>query len=97
VYTFDFALILASEFAGDLTSRAHDFDRDPRRSFREASRTEWQHLAECALRGLPSECTFHDGRGALEIVLAAVDSVRSGHPLDINRHGRAHEGGRSPG
>lgn len=109
-YRFDgFELTPASMFAGDLAHRARTLLRTVPAmpgmiatairggSFLEAYRTQWRHFAQSVLRRAPAECTFDDGRRALELVLAAIDSIRSGRPVDVNRTRRAHEGGRPPG
>lgn len=108
-YRFDgFALTPASMFAGDLARRARTLLGTVKAmpgtiatairggSFLEAYRVEWQHFAESVLRGTPAGCTFDDGRRALEVVLAAIDSIRSGHPISVSQHRQPHEGGESP-
>lgn len=97
-YRFDgFELTRSSTSPGDLTSRARALARTvqalpgaltTRRhggTFLEAYRTEWQHFAAQAVRGVPAGCTFDDGRRALELVLAALDSIRSGRPVNVGR------------
>jgi predicted dehydrogenase len=92
-----FALAPASTFPGDLTSRVRGLLRNVRAApdtiasalrggaFLESYRTEWQHFAEAALTGMPAEITFDDGRRALEIVLAAVESIRTRRPVDVTQ------------
>jgi len=98
-----FALVPASTFPGDLTSRVRGLLRSVRAApgtiasalrggaFRESYRSEWQHFAEAALTGMPAESTFDDGRRAIEIVLAAVDSIRTRRPVDVTRRRRPPE------
>ena len=66
-------------------------------SFLQSYRDEWQHFAGCVLHGIPPGSTFDDGRRALELVLAAIDSARSGHPVDVGRLRRTDERAESPG
>jgi myo-inositol 2-dehydrogenase / D-chiro-inositol 1-dehydrogenase len=109
-YRFDgFDLTPASMFAGDLSRRARTLLRTIQAlpgmiatatrggSFLEAYRAQWQHFAESALHGAPAECTFDDGRQALEFILAAIDSIRSGRPTVVNRTCRLKEAGSFPG
>lgn len=109
-YRFDgFELTPASAFAGDLSRRARALFRMIQAmpgmivastrggSFLDAYRAEWQHFAESALQAAPAECTFDDGRRALELILAAIDSIRIGRPVDVTRAGRLHESSLSPG
>jgi len=103
-YRFDgFELGPAATFPGDLTSRARGLLRTVRAlpgmissvrqggSFLQSYRDEWQHFTGCVLRGIPPDSTFDDGRRALELVLAAIDSARSGHPVDVSRLRRPDE------
>jgi predicted dehydrogenase len=41
-------------------------------------RRQWQHFADCILRDQSPESTFVDGRCAVEIALAAIESASSG-------------------
>lgn len=43
-------------------------------------REQWRHFARAARDGAPAECTPEDGRRALRIALAAVESALSGRP-----------------
>jgi predicted dehydrogenase len=108
LYRFDgFELTPASMFVGSLAHRARGLLRTVEvmpsmiattmrgGSFLEAYRVEWQHFAECALRGAPAECTFDDGRRALELVIAAIDSIRTESPTDLTRRHRRHEASES--
>lgn len=52
-------------------------------------KAEWRHFADCVRRDQPVGCTVEDGRRALEVVLAAVASAASGHPVRIGEAPRA--------
>jgi predicted dehydrogenase len=52
-------------------------------------RAEWEHFINAIQRGLPIESTLEDGKAALEIVLAAVDSLALGRPARLAQPGRA--------
>jgi len=41
----------------------------------------WEHFVECIRHGTPSECTPEDGRRAVQIALAAVESARTGRAV----------------
>jgi myo-inositol 2-dehydrogenase / D-chiro-inositol 1-dehydrogenase len=98
-----FALASASSFPGDLGSRVRDMLQTVGAApdmiasafrggaFRESYRSEWRHFAEAAIAGVPAESTFDDGRRALEIVLAAVDSSRTRRPVPVSRRRQPHE------
>lgn len=43
----------------------------------------WQHFVDCITRDQVSECTVEDGRQAVRIALAAVNSALSGEPVRI--------------
>lgn len=51
----------------------------------ETYRAEWRHFIDCVRRGVAPESTFADGAKALAVVLAAVDSARSGRPQAVAR------------
>jgi myo-inositol 2-dehydrogenase / D-chiro-inositol 1-dehydrogenase len=61
----------------------HDTVRRNVDLFRDAYTGELAHFVECVRTGKRPECTGEDARGALEIALAAIESVRSGHPARI--------------
>jgi predicted dehydrogenase len=44
---------------------------------------EWRHFLDAIQRDAPVECTLEDGRRALQIVLAAVESASRGHPVKV--------------
>lgn len=44
---------------------------------------EWQHFAEAVRTGLPVECGIEDGRQAVAIALAAVESAATGKAITI--------------
>jgi predicted dehydrogenase len=48
----------------------------------------WSAFGRSIRSGQPPECTLEDGRKALEIALAAGESVTCGHPIDILAAGR---------
>src|SRR5262249_57010069 len=53
--------------------------------FMASYRAEWRHFLE-AVRGDASvECTLEDGRRALQVVLAAMESASSGQPVRVAR------------
>ena len=46
-------------------------------------RDQWQHFIGCILHNRPSACTFEDGRRALQVALAAVESARAGKGVEV--------------
>ena len=46
-------------------------------------RNEWQHFIECIQKDKPVGCTLEDGRRALQIALAALQSTAHGKPVSI--------------
>lgn len=46
---------------------------------------QWQHFIDCIQRDVPVECTLEDGRRALQVALAAVQSVNTGRPVKVAR------------
>ncbi|MCX7823936.1 MAG: Gfo/Idh/MocA family oxidoreductase [Verrucomicrobiae bacterium] len=46
-------------------------------------RAEWLHFRDVVRRGASSECTLDDGRRALQVVLAAAQSLNSGAPVRV--------------
>lgn len=97
-YRFDgFELAPAWSFSGDLRSRARGLLRTIRAlpgaissaprggSLLDSYRAEWQYFAGCAVNGIAAESSFDDGRRALELVLAAIESSRTGRPVDVAR------------
>ena len=45
--------------------------------------TEWRHFIDSIQHNVPLECTLEDGKRALQVVLAAVDSVSLGKPVKL--------------
>ena len=43
----------------------------------------WRHFVDCIYEDKPSECTLEDGKHALRIALAAVESASLGQPVQI--------------
>jgi myo-inositol 2-dehydrogenase/D-chiro-inositol 1-dehydrogenase len=43
----------------------------------------WRHFIDCITRDVPSECTVEDGKHALRVAIAAVESAASGQPVKI--------------
>lgn len=50
-------------------------------------RADLRSMHECILRDLPSQCTLKDGRSSLRVALAAVESARSGLPVNVRAPG----------
>lgn len=46
-------------------------------------RAEWRHFIDCIQRDTKPQCTMEDGRRALQVVLAAIESASSGKPVRI--------------
>ena len=46
-------------------------------------RNEWQHFAACIRDDLPVGCTLEDGRHAVAVARAVVQSAASGAPVSI--------------
>jgi predicted dehydrogenase len=42
---------------------------------------QWRRFADSILRGQPSAATLDDGRAAVRIAIAAVDSIAEGRPV----------------
>ncbi len=43
----------------------------------------WRHFAECAAGRAAPACTLADGRAAVEVTLAAVESIDAGRPVAL--------------
>jgi predicted dehydrogenase len=43
----------------------------------------WEHFADCVRNGATPACTLQDGRHAVQVALAALESIESGRPVDI--------------
>ena len=52
----------------------------------------WRHFADCVLNDKPSRCTLEDGRSSLRVALAAVESIRSGRPVNLRESSEAGAG-----
>jgi predicted dehydrogenase len=46
-------------------------------------RGQWQHFADCILRNSKPECTLEDGKRAVEIALAAIESASIGRVVKL--------------
>lgn len=46
-------------------------------------REQWVHFVDMVANGAPSACTLEDGRHAVQVALAAVESARSGKPVHL--------------
>jgi len=81
--------------AGDLQNRlsnmAQFFKALPQRisqgryggDYNASFRAQWQHFIECIQRDTPVECTLEDGRRALQVALAAVQSANTGRAVKV--------------
>lgn len=52
-------------------------------------REEWRHFIECIQRDVPPSCTLEDGRRALQVALAAIESASRGVPVEVREAVRA--------
>ena len=57
--------------------------------FMQAYRDQWNYFAECIATGRQPECTFEDGKKAVEIARAAIESVVTGNRIKIGPSWRA--------
>jgi myo-inositol 2-dehydrogenase/D-chiro-inositol 1-dehydrogenase len=46
-------------------------------------RAEWQYFIDCIRGGLPVDCSLADGRRALQVILAAMESASLGKPVKV--------------
>jgi myo-inositol 2-dehydrogenase/D-chiro-inositol 1-dehydrogenase len=53
--------------------------------FADSYRGEWRHFLDVIRRDVPMECTLEDGRWALQMTLAAVESASLGRPVKITQ------------
>lgn len=51
-------------------------------------RAEWRHFIDCIRRDVPVECTLEDGRRALQVALAAMESASRGKPVKVDQAAR---------
>jgi myo-inositol 2-dehydrogenase/D-chiro-inositol 1-dehydrogenase len=63
--------------------------RQPRGEFAASYRSEWRHFLDAIRRDVPVECTLEDGRRALQMTLAAVESASLGKPVKVAQAGHA--------
>lgn len=75
----DRAVTTCTKQAGVVTSTFRSW----RNRFRDAYIAEARHFVECILQDRDPLVTGHDGRKAVEAVLAANESVRSGRPVSL--------------
>ena len=75
----DRAVTTCTKQAGVVTSTFRSW----RNRFRDAYIAEARHFVECILQDRAPLVTGHDGRKAVEAVLAANESVRSGRPVSL--------------
>ena len=61
----------------------HDTVRRNIDLFRDAYTDELVHFVDCVRDGTTPECVGEDARGALEIALASIESVREGRPIRL--------------
>jgi len=43
----------------------------------------WEHFADCVRDGVAPECTLEDGKHAVQVAVAALESIKSGRPISI--------------
>lgn len=46
-------------------------------------RAQWKHFIDCIQQDTPVECTLEDGRRALQVAFAAVESASVGQPVKV--------------
>jgi myo-inositol 2-dehydrogenase / D-chiro-inositol 1-dehydrogenase len=51
-------------------------------------RDEWRHFIDCIQRDAQPECTLEDGRHALQVVLAVIESCSLGKPVRVAQASR---------
>lgn len=96
LYCIDGLVIYSNtEYPGDLRGRARRFLNTLKElpetygiirnggDFDLSYRNQWQHFADCILHDRPPECTLEDGRHAVEVALAAINSASHGVPIKI--------------
>jgi myo-inositol 2-dehydrogenase/D-chiro-inositol 1-dehydrogenase len=57
-----------------------------------AYRTQLEHFAACILENKPPACTIADGRAALEVAVAAAESLRTGEVVPVEQQAVATKG-----
>ncbi len=50
-----------------------------------AFRAQWKHFIDCIQLDIPVECTLEDGRHALQVALAAMESASTGQPVQVSQ------------
>lgn len=56
--------------------------------------SQWRHFADCIITGREPECTFEDGKKAVRIACASVESVKSGKKIRLGPEHVKNDGGR---
>lgn len=95
-YRFDgLEFLPASSYAGDIRIRLQNAVRILREwphvissvrghnDVMDSYQAEWQHFVDAIQHGSPVDCTLEDGRRALQIALAAVESAHRGAPVQV--------------
>jgi myo-inositol 2-dehydrogenase / D-chiro-inositol 1-dehydrogenase len=96
LYRFDGLEVYSNqEYPGDMRGRIHRFI-DTLRELPETIKIirkgsdfdltyhdQWQHFADCILRNSIPECTLGDGKRAVGIALAAIESASTGRKLKL--------------
>jgi myo-inositol 2-dehydrogenase/D-chiro-inositol 1-dehydrogenase len=55
----------------------------PGKDFADSYRAEWRHFLDAIGRDVPLECTLEDGRRAVQLTAAAVESASLGRPVKV--------------
>jgi predicted dehydrogenase len=97
-YRFDgFEYLPASVHPGDVKTRVqravHSLKELPQGLLRvrrggdliDAYRVGWQHCVDAIRQATSPECTLEDGRRALQVVLAAKESMELGRPVKVSQ------------
>jgi predicted dehydrogenase len=53
---------------------------------------EWEHFVSAARRGEAVQCSLEDGRHAVAVALAAIESVTTGRPVKVEAAPRRQRG-----
>ena len=96
LHRFDaFELIASDTHSGDFSTRLRSLARFFKElpagllqyryggDYTAAFRAQWKHLIDCIQNDDPVECTLKDGRYALRITLAVLESAAAGRPVKI--------------